>query len=127
MILTQEQTMVREMARNFAGSRLRPFAAEWDRSATFPREAIGEMGQLGLMGMLVPESWDGAAADHVSYALAVEEVAAGDGTCSTIMSVHNSVGCMPVLKFGSAEQKERFLRPPARGDPLPALPPTHPG
>jgi butyryl-CoA dehydrogenase len=126
MILTQEQTMVREMARNFAGSRLKPFAAEWDRTATFPREAIGEMGQLGLMGMLVPERWDGAAADHVSYALAIEEVAAGDGTCSTIMSVHNSVGCMPIHKFGSEEQKERFLKPLARGDMLAAFALTEP-
>src|SRR5882724_2932499 len=121
MILTQEQTMVREMARNFAASRLRPFAAEWDRTATFPREAIGEMGQLGLMGMLVPEKYDGAATDHVSYALALEEIAAGDGSCSTIMSVHNSVGCMPVLRFGSEEQKERFLKPLARGDQLAAF------
>jgi butyryl-CoA dehydrogenase len=126
MILSQEQTMIQEMARNFAAERLKPFAAEWDRSSTFPREAIEEMGQLGLMGMLVPEKWDGAAADHVSYALAVEEVAAGDGSCSTIMSVHNSVGCMPVLKFGSAEQKERFLKPLARGEQLAAFALTEP-
>jgi alkylation response protein AidB-like acyl-CoA dehydrogenase len=126
MILSQEQAMVQEMARNFAAERLKPFAAEWDRSSTFPREAIEEMGQLGLMGMLVPETWDGAAADHVSYALAVEEVAAGDGSCSTIMSVHNSVGCMPILKFGSAEQKERFLKPLARGEQLAAFALTEP-
>jgi butyryl-CoA dehydrogenase len=126
MILSQEQAMVQEMARNFAAERLKPFAAEWDRSSTFPREAIEEMGQLGLMGMLVPEKWDGAAADHVSYALAVEEVAAGDGSCSTIMSVHNSVGCMPILKFGSAEQKERFLKPLARGEQLAAFALTEP-
>jgi alkylation response protein AidB-like acyl-CoA dehydrogenase len=126
MILSQEQAMIQEMARNFAAERLKPFAAEWDRSSTFPREAIEEMGQLGLMGMLVPETWDGAAADHVSYALAVEEVAAGDGSCSTIMSVHNSVGCMPILKFGSAEQKERFLKPLARGEQLAAFALTEP-
>jgi alkylation response protein AidB-like acyl-CoA dehydrogenase len=126
MILSQEQAMIQEMARNFAAERLKPFAAEWDRSSTFPREAIAEMGQLGLMGMLVPETWDGAAADHVSYALAVEEVAAGDGSCSTIMSVHNSVGCMPILKFGSAEQKERFLKPLARGEQLAAFALTEP-
>jgi alkylation response protein AidB-like acyl-CoA dehydrogenase len=126
MMLTQEQAMVREMARNFAAERLKPFAAEWDRSATFPREAIDEMGRLGLMGMLVPEDWGGAGVDHVSYALAIEEVAAGDGTCSTIMSVHNSVGCMPILKFGSAEQKERFLKPLARGEQLAAFALTEP-
>src|SRR6266404_3495749 len=126
MILSQEQAMIQETARNFAAERLKPFAAEWDRTSAFPREAIAEMGQLGLMGMLVPEKWDGAAADHVSYALAVEEVAAGDGSCSTIMSVHNSVGCMPVLKFGSEEQKERFLKPLARGEMLAAFALTEP-
>ncbi|MBV9523642.1 MAG: acyl-CoA dehydrogenase family protein [Alphaproteobacteria bacterium] len=127
MILNQEQTMVREMARNFAASRLKPFAAQWDRDQTFPREAIEEMGQLGLMGMLVPERYDGAAADHVSYALAVEEIAAGDGATSSIMSVHNSVGCMPVLRFGSEEQKERFLKPMARGEKLAGFALTEPG
>src|SRR5712692_4345371 len=126
MILSQEQAMIQETARNFAAERLEPFAAEWDRSGIFPREAIAEMGQLGLMGMLVPEKWGGAASDHVSYALALEEIAAGDGSCSTIMSVHNSVGCMPILKFGSAEQKERFLRPLARGDQLAAFALTEP-
>jgi butyryl-CoA dehydrogenase len=126
MILSQEQAMVQETARNFAAERLKPFAAEWDRDSIFPRAAIGEMGQLGLMGMLVPEAYDGAASDHVSYALALEEIAAGDGSCSTIMSVHNSVGCMPILKFGSAEQKERFLKPLARGDQLAAFALTEP-
>jgi butyryl-CoA dehydrogenase len=126
MILSQEQAMVQETARNFAVERLKPFAAEWDRTSEFPREAIGEMGQLGLMGMLVPEAYDGAASDHVSYALALEEIAAGDGSCSTIMSVHNSVGCMPILKFGSAEQKERFLKPLARGNQLAAFALTEP-
>ena len=126
MILTQEQAIIRDMARNFADERLKPFAAEWDRAARFPAEAVGEMGQLGLLGMLVPETYDGAATDHVSYALALEEIAAGDGACSTIMSVHNSVGCMPVLKFGTAEQKERFLRPMARGETLAAFCLTEP-
>src|SRR3984893_1751695 len=126
MILSQEQAMVQETARDFAAERLRPFAAEWDRSGEFPREAIAEMGQLGLMGMLVPETYEGAASDHVSYALALEEIAAGDGSCSTIMSVHNSVGCMPILKFGSAEQKERFLKPLARGEQLAGFAVTQP-
>jgi butyryl-CoA dehydrogenase len=76
------------------------------------------MAGLGFMGMLVPEEWGGAGADHVGYALALEEIAAGDGACSTIISVHNSVGCMPVLRFGSEAQKERFLKPMARGEML---------
>jgi butyryl-CoA dehydrogenase len=126
MILTQEQTSIRETARNFAAERLKPFAAEWDRTGEFPADAIAEMAQLGFLGMMVPESYDGAAADHVSYALALEEIAAGDGSCSTIMSVHNSVGCMPILKFGSTEQKERFLKPMARGELLAAFCLTEP-
>ena len=76
--------------------------------------------------MLVPEEWGGAGTDHVAYALALEEIAAGDGACSTIMSVHNSVGCMPILNFGTDEQKERFLRPMARGEWLGAFCLTEP-
>ena len=126
MIPTQEQAMIRDMARNFAAERLTPFAAEWDRTSHFPAAALAEMGRLGLLGMLVPEEYDGAAADHVAYALALEEIAAGNGACSTIMSVQNSVGCMPLLKFGSAEQKERFLKPMARGEVISAFCLTEP-
>jgi butyryl-CoA dehydrogenase len=126
MMPTQEQAMIRDMARNFARERLTPFAAEWDRSAHFPAEALGEMGRLGLFGMLVPEAFDGAGSDHVAYALALEEIAAGCGAVSTIMSVQNSVGCMPVLVFGTPEQKERFLKPMARGEILSAFCLTEP-
>ncbi len=126
MHLTEEQTMVRDMARAFAQDRLAPTAAERDRSGAFPTAELAEMGGLGLMGMLVPEAFDGAASDHVAYALAIEEIAAGDGAVSTIMSVHNSVGCMPILKFGDAEQKERFLKPMARGEKLGAFCLTEP-
>jgi butyryl-CoA dehydrogenase len=118
MILTEEQTMIRDMARAFAAEQLAPKAAEWDRESRFPKEAIEAMGPLGLMGVLVPPEWDGAGADYVSAALAVEEIAAGDGSVSTIMAVHNSVACMPILKFGSEEQKERYLRPLAKGEML---------
>ncbi|MBM3597825.1 MAG: acyl-CoA dehydrogenase [Alphaproteobacteria bacterium] len=126
MHLSSEQLMIRDMARDFAREKLAPGAAERDRTSAFPREAIDEMGQLGLMGMLVPEDLGGAGADHVSYALALEEIAAGDGSCSTIMSVHNSVGCMPILKFGTTEQKERFLKPMAKGEMLAAFCLTEP-
>lgn len=115
MQLTETQLMIREAAREFAREQLAPNSAEWDRTSTFPKDAIAAMGELGFMGMQVPEEWGGAGVDHVAYALAVEEIAAGDGSCSTIMSVHNSVVCMPVLKFGTPEQKERFLKPLARG------------
>ncbi|WP_029010019.1 acyl-CoA dehydrogenase [Azospirillum halopraeferens] len=118
MRLSEEQTMVRDMARAFATERLAPTAAERDRTHAFPKEELAEMGRLGLMGMVVPEEWDGAGTDYVSYALAIEEIAAGDGAVSTIMSVHNSVGCMPILRFGSTEQKQEWLRPMARGEKL---------
>lgn len=126
MILTDEQRMVRDMAADFSRERLVPGAAERDRTAAFPAAEIAEMGRLGLMGMLVPEEWGGSGADHVAYALAIEEVAAGDGACSTIMSVHNSVGCAPILKFGTEAQKDRFLRPMARGAMLGAFCLTEP-
>lgn len=126
MLLTPEQESIRDTARAFAAERLKPFAAEWDREARFPREALAQMGKLGFMGMMVPEAFGGAATDHVTYALALEEIAAGDASCSTIMSVHNSVGCLPILKFGSTEQKERFLRALAKGELLIAFCLTEP-
>ena len=126
MRLSEEQILIRDTARHFAQAELAPKAAEWDREARFPQDAVAEMGRLGFMGMLVPPELDGAGADHVAYALALTEIAAGDGSCSTIMSVHNSVGCAPILKFGSAEQRERFLRPMARGELLGAFCLTEP-
>ena len=101
MRLSDEQHLLRDTARDFARNELAPYAAEWDREARFPREALAELGKLGFMGMLVPPEYGGAGADHVGYALALEEIAAGDGAVSTILSVHNSVGCMPVLRYGS--------------------------
>ena len=126
MRLTEEQVMVRDMARSFAREKLLPHAAEWDRDATFPRDAVAEMGKLGLLGMLVPPEWDGAGAGMVAYALAVEEIAAGDGACSTILSVQNSVVDTAILGYGSEDQKERFLRPLARGEMLGAFCLTEP-
>ena len=127
MRLTDEQRMLRDTAREFAQKELAPNAAEWDRGAQFPAEALAELGRLGFMGMLVPAEYGGAGADHVGYALALEEIAAGDGSVSTILSVHNSVGCMPVLRYGSAEQKERFLKPMAVGEMLACFCLTEPG
>ena len=118
MRLTEEQEMVRDMARRFAEERLKPFAAERDRTGAFPAAELAEMGSLGLMGMIVPDEFGGAGTDFVAYALAIEEIAAGDGAVSTIMAVHNSVGCAPILKFGTPEQKDRFLRPMAQGEML---------
>ena len=118
MLLTHEQEMIRDSVRAFARERLAPFAADWDRNATFPREALAEMGRMGLMGVCVPEQWGGAGLDHVSLALVLEEVAAGDGACSTMLSVQNSVVCGPLNAFGTDAQKERWLKPLAAGEKL---------
>ena len=116
MLLTAEREMIRDAVRAFARERLAPFAADWDRDAAFPREALKEMAALGLFGVCVPERWGGAGLDQVSLALALEEVAAGDGACSTIMSVQNSVVCGPILAFGSEAQKSWWLPQLARGE-----------
>jgi len=118
MRLTDEQRMLRDVARDFARKWLAPQAAERDREAKFPADAVAELGKLGFMGMLVPEEYGGAGADHVGYALVMEEIATGEGAVSTILSVQNSVGCLPVLQYGSEEQKERFLKPMAKGEML---------
>jgi butyryl-CoA dehydrogenase len=126
MLLTEEQEQVRDTAREFAQASLAPHSAEWDSQAVFPRAALRELGKLGFMGMTVPPEWDGAGMDYVAYALALEEIAAGDGAVSTIMSGHNSVGCMPFVEYGTPEQKEKYLRPMARGEMLSAFCLTEP-
>ena len=126
MLLSEEQRMARDTAREFARRELAPHSADWDRTATFPRDAVKALGRLGFMGVTVPPEWDGAGLDYVSYALALEEVAAGDGAVSTVMSGHNSVGCMPILEYGTVAQKEKYLRPLARGEMLCAFCLTEP-
>src|SRR5690606_14620549 len=126
MLLNEDQTSIRDMARQFARERLKPFAADWDREHRYPAEAITEMAQLGFFGMLVPEQWGGSDTGYVAYALALEEIAAGDGACSTIMSVHNSVGCVPILRFGNEEQKRRYLTSLASGAQIGAFALTEP-
>lgn len=116
MILSDTQSQIRDLARDFARERLAPGAAERDRTHNFPRDELKEMGELGLLGMLVPEAYGGSDTGTVAYAAALEEIAAGDGPCSTIMSVHSSVGCVPILKFGNEEQKQRFLPKLATGE-----------
>ena len=127
MIPGEEQRLARDMARDFATAELAPHAAEWDREARFPAEAVAKLGELGLMGMLVPQEWGGAGADFVTYALTMEEIAAGDGACSTIMGVNNSPVCTALLAEGTDEQRERFLKPLARGEKLGAFCLSEPG
>ncbi len=116
MRLSAEQTLVRDTMRAFAQAELAPHAAAWDRDHVFPRDALRALGGLGALGMVVPERWDGAGMDYVSLAVALEEIAAGDGATSTIVSVQNSVVCGPINAFGTDPQKEKYLRPLARGD-----------
>lgn len=116
MILNETQEQIRDAARDFAQERLAPGAAERDAQSRFPREELDEMGQLGFLGMLVPEEYGGSDLGTVAYALALEEIAAGDGPCSTIVSVHSSVGCMPIVKYGSEEQKQKYLPKLASGE-----------
>ncbi|HTZ79866.1 MAG TPA: acyl-CoA dehydrogenase family protein [Stellaceae bacterium] len=125
-MLTERQRQIRATARRFAARELAPSAAERDRDPRFPREAFAAMGELGLLGMLVPEELGGAGTDHVSYALAVMEIAAADGASSTPFLVHNALACYPILKFGTAAQQERFLRPLAQGTHLGAFCLTEP-
>ncbi len=121
MIATEEQVMIRDMARAFAAERIAPHAAQWEDEARFPREVFEAMGKLGLMGMTVPAEWGGAGLDYVTYAMALEEIAAGDGAVAIVMSGHNSVGCMPILEYGTDGQKQRYLRALAQGELLSAF------
>ncbi|MBJ6135441.1 acyl-CoA dehydrogenase family protein [Ochrobactrum sp. Q0168] len=116
MLLTDTQEQIRDAVRDFAQERLAPGAAQRDREHAFPRTELTEMGELGFLGMLVPEEWGGSDLGMVAYALALEEIAAGDGACSTIVSVHSSVGCVPILRFGTEDQKRRFLPKMASGE-----------
>ncbi|MCY3827890.1 MAG: acyl-CoA dehydrogenase family protein [Rhodospirillaceae bacterium] len=115
-MLTDDQIMIRDTARQFAQERLAPTAAERDRTGETPRDLLAEMGALGFMGMTIPEEWGGAGADTVAYVLAMEEIAGGDGGVSTVMSVNNSPVAAALHGYGSTEQKERFLKPLARGE-----------
>lgn len=114
-MLTEEQVLIVETARAFARERLAPEAAEWDRTGRLPREVLAELGELGFLGMTVAPEWGGAGTDYVAYALALMEIAAGDGSVSTIMSVQNAPVCAVLAGYGNDAQKERWLRPLASG------------
>ena len=118
MQLSEEQRLIRDSVRDFVQQRVRPFAADWDRDSHFPAEQLQEMAELGLFGMFIPEQWNGSGADYLSFALAIEEVAAGDGACSTILSVNNSVVCGLLLASASEFLKQTYLKPLAAGEKL---------
>jgi alkylation response protein AidB-like acyl-CoA dehydrogenase len=113
--LTDDQRAIRDMAHDFAQNELAPHAAQWERDKWIPDAVVTQMGELGLLGMTVGDQWGGSFSDYVAYALAIEEIAAGDASTSTLMSVHNSVGCGPVDAWGTQTQKERWLRDLATG------------
>ena len=115
MLLTEQQRLIRDSVRTFAREQLLPHAAKWDRESVFPRAALQGLGELGVLGMVTPEDYGGAGADYVSLAVAIEEVAAGDGATSTVVSVQNSVVCGPVNAFGTEEQKRHYLTKLATG------------
>ena len=121
MILNETQTQIQDMARQFAKNELWPGAEERDREARFPRAEIDQLGELGFMGMKVSEDYGGLGTDFLSYAIAVEEIAAGDGACSTIMSVHSLV-CGTIEKYATAEQKAKYLPKLASGEWVGGLP-----
>ncbi|MBU1236610.1 MAG: acyl-CoA dehydrogenase family protein [Gammaproteobacteria bacterium] len=118
MILNEEQRLIRDTLRDFAREQLAPTAAEWDKQSAFPREAIQALAELGVWGMVVPEQWGGAGLDYLTLAVALEEIAAGDGATSTIMSVQNSLVCGILSRYGTDAQKERWLKGAASGEML---------
>ena len=119
--LTEEQREIQSVARDFARSELAPHTAAWDREAYFDRSIVGKMGELGFLGMLLPESYDGLGLPTTTYLVALEEISAVDASIGVTMSVHNSLPTQMILRYGSDEQKERFLRPMARGESLGAF------
>jgi alkylation response protein AidB-like acyl-CoA dehydrogenase len=116
MHLTETQAEIKELARNFAEAEIAPHAAQWDREACFPLEVAHRMGELGFLGMLIPEEYDGLGLDTVSYLLALEEIARADASAAVLMSVHNSLPTQMLLHFGNDAQKEKYLKPMARGE-----------
>ena len=126
MILSEEHQMIRDALRSFAQERLAPNAARWDREHHFPREELRELAALGAFGVAVPEQYGGAGLDYVALALVLEEIAAGDGGTSTIISVNNCPVCSIAMMYASEEQKQRWLRPLAQGGLLGAFALTEP-
>jgi butyryl-CoA dehydrogenase len=120
-MLNDQQTSIRDMARDFARREITPFAADWDRREHVPIETLGRMGALGLMGVCVPPEWGGAGADFVSYVTAMEEIAYGDAGVANMMAATNFPYNAAVLAHGTDMQKEKFLRPAASGRELAAF------
>ncbi|MCM5571493.1 acyl-CoA dehydrogenase family protein [Burkholderiaceae bacterium FT117] len=126
MILNEDQTMIRDAVREFVREQVAPHAAAWDRDCTFPADALKGLAALGCYGVAVPEQWGGAGLDYRSLAIVLEEIAAGDGATSTVVSVNNCPVCSILMAFGSDAQKDQWLRPLASGEMLGAFCLTEP-
>lgn len=120
-MLTPDHLAIRSLARDFAAREIRPRAEEWEQSGAIPREVVARLAELGFMGMLIPEEYDGLGLDEISYLVALEQIAWGDASVAVAMSVHNSLPTQMILSQGSEAQKERWLRPLARGELLGAF------
>src|SRR5881397_1243156 len=116
--LSETQRQIVELAREFARTRIEPFAAEWDRTAHFARDVIDALGALGFLGMCAPEEYDGMGLDTVTYLLALEEIAAADASVAVSLSIHNAIPTTMLVRHGSPTQKDRFLKGMARGEVL---------
>ncbi len=119
--LNEDQDQIRQLAREFAEGELRPRAVRWDRAAEFHSEVLPQLGELGFFGMILPEEYDGLGLDMLSYLVALEQIAWGDASVAITLSVHNSLPTRMVLKYGSDEQKQKWLPPMARGQVLGAF------
>ncbi|MBM3406642.1 MAG: acyl-CoA dehydrogenase [Betaproteobacteria bacterium] len=126
MLLTEDHRLIRDAVRDYVRDQVAPHAAQWDRTESFPREALAGLAALGCYGVAVPERWGGAGLDYVSLALVIEEIAAGDGGTSTIVSVNNCPVCSILLAWATDEQKARWLTPLASGAMLGAFCLTEP-
>jgi alkylation response protein AidB-like acyl-CoA dehydrogenase len=114
--LSQDQREIRSLTREFAGEHVEPHAADWDREHRFPRELFSQLAELGLMGVCIPEEYGGAGADFLSYILVLEELSRADAGVGVTVAVHTSAATLPILTFGTDEQKSRFVPPLARGE-----------
>jgi len=126
LTLSDEHEMLRQAARKFAQERIAPIAAEFDESGEFPLETVREMGQMGFMGIEVPEEYGGAGMDTIAYVLAMEEISKADAAHGVIMSVNNSLFCNAIMMFGTEEQKQKYVAPVATGEAIGAYSLTEP-
>src|ERR687883_761690 len=124
--LSDDQREIQALAREVAKEKIETHAGEWDREHRFPRELYGELAELGLMGVCIPEEYGGAGADYLSYILVIEEISRADAGVGVCLSVHTSAVTLPILTFGTDEQRARFVPPLARGEVLGAFALTEP-